>query len=48
MPGLITKKTVIQHPYLMYKLCGVRGIVKVLTAKQGLPFLTVLVALHRI
>lgn len=48
MPGVITKLTVATNPVLMYRLCGWRGLLLVLTAKQGVPFLTVLVRCGRI
>ena len=48
MPGTITKMTVLKHPVLMYRLCGLKGIILVVTAKRGVPFLTVLMAAGRI
>lgn len=47
MPGVITKSTVIRHPVIMYRLCGLRGLVTVVTAKQGVPFLTVLTEIRK-
>jgi hypothetical protein len=48
MVGVVTKRTILQHPFLMLKLCGVRGLWRVLTAKRSVPFLTVLVSVGRI
>ena len=48
MPGVVTKMTVVRHPVLMFRLCGLRGVVRVLSAKRGIPFLTVLMAVGRI
>jgi len=48
MPGVITKATIMRHPVLMYRLCGLKGLFMVVTAKRGVPFLTVLLAVGRI
>ena len=48
MPGVVNKTTVLRHPFLMFRLCGLRGVVRVLLAKRGVPFLTILAAVHRI
>ncbi len=48
MPGVVTKMTVVTNPVLMYRLCGWKGLWMVLTAKRGVPFLTVLMACGRI
>jgi hypothetical protein len=48
MTGFITKKTIVAHPILVYRLTGWRGLWVVLTAKRGLPFLTVLSLIGRI
>jgi len=48
MIGVVTKRTFLRHPIIMLRLCGVRGLWRVLTAKRGVPFLTVLVSVGRI
>jgi hypothetical protein len=48
MPGVVTKMTIIRHPVLMYRLCGLKGIVRVVRAKQGVPFLTIMIELGRV
>lgn len=40
MPGVITKRTILRHPLLLYRLGGFRLIWAMLLAKPGIPFLT--------
>jgi hypothetical protein len=40
MTGVVTKMTVVRHPVLMYRLCGLWGLVEVILSR-GVPFLTV-------
>lgn len=42
MLGVVTKITIVRHPILMYRLCGLRGLWLVVTAKRGVPFLTIM------
>lgn len=48
MSGFITKRELVTHPILMFRLCGLCGMWAVLTAERGLPFLTVLSIVGRI
>jgi hypothetical protein len=41
MPGVVNKMTVLRHPYLIWRLGGFRLIIRVLAAKQGVPFLSI-------
>jgi hypothetical protein len=41
MSGYITKRDLIRHPVLMYRICGLKGLWLVLTAGANVPFLTI-------
>ncbi len=42
MPGTITKRVLFTHTCQLYRMGGLRLIVAVMTARRGVPFLTVL------